>query len=60
MHVTTDPNNLPLLLTVPMAAEVLGISRGMVNKLIASGELESKKVGRLRRIPREAILKLAS
>lgn len=55
-----DPDRLPLWLTVPQVADVLGLSLGMVNKLIRTGDLESKKVGRLRRIPREALLKFAA
>jgi predicted DNA-binding transcriptional regulator AlpA len=32
-------NNLPLLLAVPRAAEILGISRAAAYRLVASGEL---------------------
>lgn len=37
------------------AAEALGVGRTYVYGLMASGELESIKVGRLRRIPAECV-----
>jgi excisionase family DNA binding protein len=36
-------------------AELLGCGRSYVFELIARGEIESFKVGRLRKVPREAI-----
>lgn len=51
--VTADPTLL--LLTVEEAARRLGIGRTMCFALIASGELESVKVGSLRRIPADAL-----
>ncbi|MFD7446672.1 helix-turn-helix domain-containing protein [Streptomyces sp. NPDC059909] len=51
--VTADPTLL--LLTVEEAARRLGIGRTTCFALIASGELESVKVGSLRRIPSDAL-----
>ncbi|MFE7889725.1 excisionase family DNA-binding protein [Streptomyces nigra] len=45
-----------LLLTVEEAARRLGIGRTTCFALIASGELESVKVGALRRIPADALV----
>ena len=44
-----------LLLTVDEAARRLRIGRTLVYQLISSGELESVKVGRLRRVPAECL-----
>ncbi len=46
---------VPLLLTPEEAARMLGCGRTYVYGLIASGELESVKVGRLRRVPLAAV-----
>jgi excisionase family DNA binding protein len=43
---------VPLLVDVPEAAEVLGVSSRQVERLVASGELRSVKVGGCRRIRR--------
>jgi excisionase family DNA binding protein len=40
-----------LLVRVEEAAELLGIARTSMYKLIATGEVESVRVGRLRRVP---------
>jgi excisionase family DNA binding protein len=59
--VTTDepPVSRPMparvLLTVEEAAEQLGIGRTLLYKLIARGEIESIRIGRLRRVPTAAI-----
>jgi excisionase family DNA binding protein len=47
------PNRL--LLTVEETAERLGIGRTKVFALVKSGEIESVQIGRLRRVPVEAI-----
>jgi len=47
--------NQPLLYRPEAAAEVLAISRAMIFKLMASGQLESISIGRSRRITREAL-----
>ena len=44
-----------LLLTVEEAARRLRLGRTVVYRLISSGELESVKVGRLRRVPAECL-----
>lgn len=44
-----------LLLTPEDAGEVLRLGRSSVYGLLRSGELESLKVGHLRRIPRQAL-----
>jgi len=51
------PRSMPerLLLTVEEAAEQLGIGRTLAYKLISSGEIESIRIGRLRRVPTTAI-----
>jgi excisionase family DNA binding protein len=37
------------------SAGLLGVSRSQVFEMLARGEIESFKIGRLRKIPREAI-----
>jgi excisionase family DNA binding protein len=44
-----------LLLSPEEGAGLLGVGRTHMFELIARGEIESFKIGRLRRIPREAI-----
>jgi excisionase family DNA binding protein len=44
-----------LLLTVQEAARRLGIGRSLMYELIASGAVRSVRVGRLRRIPSDAL-----
>jgi excisionase family DNA binding protein len=50
----SQPGGL-LLLTVEEAARRLRLGRTLVYRLISSGELESVKVGRLRRVPAECL-----
>jgi excisionase family DNA binding protein len=50
-----EPEPVGLLLTVEEAAERLRLGRTFVYRLIMSGELESVKVGRLRRVPAECL-----
>lgn len=53
---TVDSTQRPrLLLTVEEAAEVLAVGRTTVFHLIRSGELATVRIGRLRRIPMEAL-----
>jgi excisionase family DNA binding protein len=40
-----------LLLTVPEAAVVLGISRSVFYELLLAGEIRSVRIGRARRVP---------
>ncbi|NYI05578.1 excisionase family DNA-binding protein [Allostreptomyces psammosilenae] len=51
------PSNDPtlVLLTVEEAARRLRIGRTLCYRLVSSGELESVTVGRLRRVPAEAV-----
>ncbi len=44
-----------LLLTVAEAAQRLGIGRSLLYELLADGQVESIHVGRLRRIPTDAL-----
>jgi excisionase family DNA binding protein len=44
-----------LLLTVSQAAQLLGIGRSLLYELLADGQVESIHVGRLRRIPTDAL-----
>lgn len=48
-------NGVRLLLRVEEAAERLGIGRSLMYHLIVTGAVESVPVGRLRRIPCEAL-----
>jgi excisionase family DNA binding protein len=50
-----QPEPAGLLLTVEEAAERLRLGRTLMYRLIMSGELESVKVGRLRRVPAECL-----
>ncbi len=47
---TADKGDGQLLLTVEQAAQRLGISRGLMYKMIGSGQMPSVKMGRLRRV----------
>lgn len=44
-----------IVLTVEEVAEHLGVGRTMVYALVRSGDIESIAIGRLRRIPVEAV-----
>lgn len=44
-----------LLLTVEEAAERLGIGRTLMYALVKDGDVESVQIGRLRRIPADAL-----
>lgn len=45
-----------LLLTVEDAADRLGIGRTLMYALVTAGEIESVTIGRLRRIPADALV----
>ena len=47
--------NDQLLLRLPEAATVLGLSRSSLYKLVMSGSVRSTLIGRSRRIPAQAI-----
>ena len=44
-----------LLFSVEEAAELLGIGRTFMFQLVATGEIDSLKIGKKRKIPRDAI-----
>lgn len=46
---------LRLLYSVPEAAGLLGVGRTYMFRLLATGQVESIKVGKLRKIPRDAL-----
>jgi excisionase family DNA binding protein len=54
---TTTENSRPLrlVLTIEEAAERLGIGRTLMYALVSGGEVESVRIGRLRRIPTDAL-----
>ena len=58
MDNTTDPIQVPvpqLLVTPRQAAQALGVGRSTIYELLASGELESVRIGTSRRIPVDAL-----
>ncbi len=46
----------PLVLTVEEAAQRLGVGRTVMYALVSSGAVESVQIGRLRRIPSDALI----
>jgi excisionase family DNA binding protein len=53
--ISAPPASEPLLLTVAQAAQRLGISRSLLYELLATGDIESFTIGRLRRVPADAL-----
>ena len=49
------PTSEKLLYSPAETAQMLGVSRSQRFELLARGEIESVKIGRLRKIPREAL-----
>lgn len=49
-----DP--LPLVLTIEEAARRLGVGRTVMFGLVRSGAVESVRIGRLRRVPSDALV----
>ena len=47
---------LPIVLTVEKAADRLGVGRTVMYALISSGAVESVRIGRLRRVPADALV----
>jgi len=45
----------PLLLSVDEAAQRLGVGLALMRSLVSCGEVESVKIGRLRRVPDDAL-----
>jgi excisionase family DNA binding protein len=60
MTASTTPPCMPVLYTVEEAAEILRISRWKVYDLIRNGDLRSIKIGRLRRVPLDAVHEFAA
>lgn len=58
----SPPRQLPerVMLTAEEAAERLGIGRTLMYRLIKDGEIESVRIGRLRRVPATAITEYAA
>lgn len=52
---THHPKFDRLLYSVPEAARLLGVGRTYMFRLIAAGQIESIKVGKLRKIPHDAL-----
>lgn len=46
---------LPSLLSVEEAAQRLGVGLSLMRTLVSSGDVESIKIGRLRRVPEDAL-----
>ena len=55
MTSTDHPTTPRVMLTAEQAAEAIGVGRTTMFALIKSGELESVRIGHLRRIPADAI-----
>jgi len=51
-----DQLGLPLVLTVEEAADRLGVGRTVMYALVSSGAVESVRIGRLRRVPADALV----
>ncbi len=49
-------DDIPIVSTASQAADVLGCSERMVRTLIANGQLEHVKLGRLVRVPRHMLV----
>jgi len=56
----TIENDEKLLLTVVEAAHRLGIGRTLMYELLSSGEIESVHVGRLHKVPTEALTRFVA
>lgn len=53
-HHNTDPEPT-IVLTVEQAAKRLGIGRTLMYSLVSNGDIESVTIGRLRRVPADAL-----
>lgn len=51
-----DQLRLPLVLTVEEAADRLSVGRTVMYALVSSGAVESVRIGRLRRVPADALV----
>lgn len=52
---TSQPDQRPVLHSVPEAARTLGIGRSLLYQLLAAGEIASVSIGRRRLIPSDAL-----
>jgi excisionase family DNA binding protein len=52
---SSEGSTVRLLLTVEQAAQRLGIGRTLMYALVRDGDVESVHIGRLRRIPADAL-----
>lgn len=52
---TSETSAPRLLLTIEQAAARFGVGRSTMNGLVLDGEVESVRIGRLRRIPHDAL-----
>jgi excisionase family DNA binding protein len=55
LNTTTTTNPARLLLTIPEAAQALGLGRSTLYELIAAGRLEVVHIGRSTRVPVDAL-----
>jgi excisionase family DNA binding protein len=51
-----DQLRRPLVFTVEEAADRLGVGRTVMYALVSSGAVESVRIGRLRRVPADALV----
>lgn len=51
--------NDPLLVSIPAAAQMLGVGRTTVYRLISSGEIDARKIGACTRITTESLRRFA-
>lgn len=51
-----NPNDLPLVLSVPELAKVLGIGRNAAYALVNSGQIRCVHIGKNIRIPQSALM----
>ena len=53
-----NAEQMPLVLTIPEAAELLRLKKSTAYKLVKEGHLPTIKIGRQVRIPRDELLKI--
>ena len=56
----TDYDQMPVILTTPQLAEILGIGRNAAYELVRSGKIKSVHIGRQIRIPRDSLIQFLS
>jgi excisionase family DNA binding protein len=57
---SVTPEPIRLVLTIEEAAERLGVGRSLMYALVNSGAVESVRIGRLHRIPAEALVEFVA